>query len=356
MTEIPKRVYVYGTGDFSNRILVVLAKMNIEVISRLEFDCVRLREGVIRPDQVEVPQEHTVLIALGNPEADIRQISINLQNLGFRIILPVEIAQFFHLKNFNLDNYWLCGDLEIFDRFNGRINKARDLFKEKKSQELFDNILDYRKNSKLTSLPNLEPLDSQYMPSDLPWVSTASPISIIDCGAFTGDTIRTFLNKGVVFENYFAFEPDADNYNLLQEFVSKNNVPSVFPLKLATWNENAILKFQKSGGNNSGAHLTIQSSNNLEKVLAVKLDDLLSRHKIDLIKMDIEGSEIESLKGLIEIIKTYKPYLAISAYHKPADLWEIPLFITEISNNYELYIRVYGAQTFDTVLYCIPSN
>jgi FkbM family methyltransferase len=208
----------------------------------------------------------------------------------------------------------------------------------------------------LASLPNLELLESQYMPSDLPWVSTGSPISIIDCGAFTGDTVRTFINKGVVFENYFAFEPDVDNYNLLQEFISRNNLTNIFSLKLATWNENAILKFQKSGGNNSGAHLTSQSSNNLEKVLAVKLDDLLSRHKIDLIKMDIEGAEIESLKGLIEIITTYKPYLAISAYHKPSDLWEIPLFISEISKNYELYIRVYGEQTFDTVLYCIPSN
>jgi FkbM family methyltransferase len=356
VTEIPKKVYVYGTGDFSNRILMVLEKMNIEVISRLEFDSRRLCEGVIKPDQVEAPQENTVLLALGNPEADIRQISLNLQNLGFSIILPVQIAQFFHSKNFNLDNYWLSGDLDIFDRFEGRINKARDFFKEKKSRELFDNILDYRRNSKLASLPNLELLESQYMPSDLPWVSTGSPISIIDCGAFTGDTVRTFINKGVVFENYFAFEPDVDNYNLLQEFISRNNLTNIFSLKLATWNENAILKFQKSGGNNSGAHLTSQSSNNLEKVLAVKLDDLLSRHKIDLIKMDIEGAEIESLKGLIEIITTYKPYLAISAYHKPSDLWEIPLFISEISKNYELYIRVYGEQTFDTVLYCIPSN
>lgn len=356
MTVIPKKVYVYGTGDFSKRILMILEKMNIEVISRLEFDSKRLCDGVIKPDQVEAPQENTVLLALGNPEADIRQISLNLENLGFSIIFPVKIAQFFHSKNFNLDNYWLSGDLDIFDRFEGRINKARDLFREKKSQELFDNILDYRKNSKLESLPNLEQLESQYMPYDLPWVSTDSPISIIDCGAFTGDTVRTFLNKGVIFENYFAFEPDADNYNLLLEFLSKKNIKSVFPLKMATWNENEILKFQKSGGNNSGAHLASQSSNNLEKVMAVKLDNLLSSHKIDLIKMDIEGAEIESLKGLINIIKTYKPYLAISAYHKPSDLWEIPLFIREISNNYEMYIRVYGEQTFDTVLYCIPSH
>jgi FkbM family methyltransferase len=354
VTEIPKRVYIYGTGDFSNRILVVLAKMNIEVISRLEFDSMRLREGVIKPDQVEIPQEHTVLIALGNPEADIRQISINLKNLGFRIILPVEIAQFFHLKNFNLDNYWLSGDLEIFDRYEGRISKARELFKEKKSQELFDNILDYRKNSKLASLPILEPLESQYMPSDLPWVSTVSPISIIDCGAFTGDTIMNFINKGVVFENYFAFEPDVDNYNLLQEFVSKNNITSVFPLKLATWYENTILKFQKSGGNNSGAHTTTDTDEHLNKVFAINLDYIFSGVHIDLIKMDIEGAEMETLIGLKSKIESDRPLLAISAYHKPEDLWEIPIFLSENSNFYDYFLRVYGQQTFDTVLYCVP--
>jgi hypothetical protein len=92
------------------------------------------------------------------------------------------------------------------------------------------------------------------------------------------------------------------------------------------------------------------------KVLAVKLDDLLSQQKIDLIKMDIEGAEIDTLLGLAETIKSNKPFLAISTYHKPADLWEIPLLIAEISKSYEFYFRVYGQQTFETVLYCVPTS
>jgi FkbM family methyltransferase len=292
---------------------------------------------------------------LGNPEADIKYISQELQNLGFKIILPVEIAQYFFTNNINFENYWLSGDKQVFDRAEAEIKKAKGLFKEKKSQEIFEKILDYRQNSNLSCLPDLESLESQYMPSDLHWVQTKTPISIIDCGAFTGDTIQTFLNKDVIFESYFAFEPDSDNYQLLLEFVSKNSISNIFPLKLATWSESMMLKFQKSGGNNSGAHLVVELDEKIEKVFALKLDHMFANEKIDLIKMDIEGAEKETLLGSSNIIKSNNPLLAISVYHKPEDLWEIPLLVSKMSNCYEFYLRVYGQQTFDTVLYCVPN-
>jgi FkbM family methyltransferase len=333
-----------------------LESLNTEVLSFLEFNPLRIREGVLNPREIEMSQSSTVVIGLGNPEADIKYISQELQNLGFKIILPVEIAQYFFTNNINFENYWLSGDKQVFDRAKAEIKKAKSLFKEKKSQEIFEKILDYRQNSNLLCLPDLEPLESQYMPSDLPWVETKTPISIIDCGAFTGDTIQTFLNKDVIFENYFAFEPDLDNYQLLLEFVSKNSISNIFTLKLATWSESMMLKFQKSGGNNSGAHLVVESVGEIEKVFALKLDHMFTNEKIDLIKMDIEGAEKDTLIGLVDTIKKNKPYLAISAYHKPDDLWKIPLQIAEVSNEYQFFLRVYGQQTFDTVLYCVPSS
>ena len=72
--------------------------------------------------------------------------------------------------------------------------------------------------------------------------------------------------------------------------------------------------------------------------------------------MDIEGSELDALKGGEKIIKRDLPHLAISIYHKPSDLWEIGLYLFSIhGNKYKYYIRNYGHQTFDTVLYAIPA-
>jgi hypothetical protein len=69
--------------------------------------------------------------------------------------------------------------------------------------------------------------------------------------------------------------------------------------------------------------------------------------------MDIEGAELEALKGASETIIKHKPNLAISLYHKPQDLWEIPNFIKSLRNDYKFYLRSHGHLTFDSVLYCI---
>jgi FkbM family methyltransferase len=182
------------------------------------------------------------------------------------------------------------------------------------------------------------------------------PVSIIDCGAYTGDSIESFVRNGLIFENYFAFEPDSSNYSLLLDVIKTKNYAGIFPLRLATWSESCVIKFQKSGGNNSGARISDAVSNDIDKVLAVKLDDLFASQRIDLIKMDIEGAEKETLLGLSNTIKKNRPFLAISVYHKPEDLWEIPILIAETSKNYTFFLRTYGEQTFDTVLYCVPTT
>jgi len=48
--------------------------------------------------------------------------------------------------------------------------------------------------------------------------------------------------------------------------------------------------------------------------------------------------------------------LTIAIYHKPYDLWDIPLLINEINPDYDMYIRAHGDFTTEVVLYCIPKN
>lgn len=83
------------------------------------------------------------------------------------------------------------------------------------------------------------------------------------------------------------------------------------------------------------------------------MDDII-KGKVTYIKMDIEGMEMDALKGGSEIIRRYKPKLAISVYHKMEDIIEIPYYINSLELGYELYLRHYwDCNGTDTILFAI---
>lgn len=86
----------------------------------------------------------------------------------------------------------------------------------------------------------------------------------------------------------------------------------------------------------------------------VALDDVCKDEAVTFIKMDIEGSERNALLGSERTIARCKPKLAISIYHKPEDVWELPELILRMNPEYALYVRHYSLTAEDTVLYAIP--
>lgn len=78
--------------------------------------------------------------------------------------------------------------------------------------------------------------------------------------------------------------------------------------------------------------------------------------------MDIEGMELEALKGAKQIIIQNKPVIAACAYHLPTDLYELPMYIKNLSDDYQIFYRKY-ASTFrnkfgntELVMYAIPQK
>lgn len=139
---------------------------------------------------------------------------------------------------------------------------------------------------------------------------------VIDAGAYIGEfTIYAAKIVGPTGK-VIAFEPDKKNYKLLIENISLNKLDNIVVLNKGLWNQNTNLKFM-SDANASSIRFSNEESNEIG-LEVVKLDDELNKLKINtvnFIKMDIEGAEIEAIKGAENILKNNDIYLAIASYH-----------------------------------------
>lgn len=171
----------------------------------------------------------------------------------------------------------------------------------------------------------------------------------VDIGAFTGDSIKDFM-KAVnhKYKKIFAFEPDGQNILELKRTISGHDIEII---QKGCYSQNQIMYFKNEGGIDESAHLTSKEKST-DSVEVVSLDYAISE-SISYIKMDVEGVELEVLKGAEELITKYHPKLAISIYHKLEDILEIPQYLLS-KYNYKIYMRhQWNCGGTDTVLYCL---
>lgn len=172
---------------------------------------------------------------------------------------------------------------------------------------------------------------------------------LFDCGAFTGDTIEdfvTFTNKK--YKKIVAFEPDEKNVKRLNAFIN-NKIENVVVIQKATGDKNGKVAFLNNG-NMFSKTVDVKDSSDELSVDIVRLDNYIDYHPT-LIKMDIEGAELDSLIGATQIIKTLKPKLAICIYHMPFDFYEIPKFLKSLVPEYKFKVRLHESGFCETVLY-----
>ena len=83
------------------------------------------------------------------------------------------------------------------------------------------------------------------------------------------------------------------------------------------------------------------------------IDDIVGEDKVTFIKLDVEGAELRALQGAELSIRRHRPRLAISIYHKPEDVIEIPAYILSLHEDYRLDIRHYQMSACETILYAV---
>jgi hypothetical protein len=76
--------------------------------------------------------------------------------------------------------------------------------------------------------------------------------------------------------------------------------------------------------------------------------------RVDFIKMDIEGSELNALRGAEGTILGFKPKLAISIYHRDSDFIEIPNYLRKLDVGYEFFLDHFTVYGEETILFAAP--
>lgn len=231
------------------------------------------------------------------------------------------------------------------------LNKIYNILNDEKSREAFINVLKGRATGNNEwFLKSYEA--NQYFPDGI--VTLENDESFIDGGAFVGDTAEIFIAKtNNIFKRIYCFEPSNDSYNKLADIKKKNNDDERMILfKAGLYSDNLKLGFYENAFSPAG-NTIIEQSLSVNSIDVVSIDKVI-KDKVTFIKMDIEGAELEALKGARETILKYRPKLAISVYHKDGDLIDIPNYIMSLGLDYKYYLRHHNPyEFFETVFYAI---
>ncbi|MFA6214801.1 MAG: FkbM family methyltransferase [Candidatus Micrarchaeia archaeon] len=177
----------------------------------------------------------------------------------------------------------------------------------------------------------------------------------LDCGAFIGDSAFVF-SKLYRPRRVYSFEPEGRNFERLRENIGRCGLANVTPLRLGVGKRRGKALMQSCDGSSF-----IEGSEGVgkkESVGIVDIDSFAQGSGLDvgLIKMDVEGFELNAVKGALKTIKRSKPVLLISVYHTPQDLFEILPLVKKACGKYRFMVRknVQAAHPMEVMLIAVP--
>ena len=172
----------------------------------------------------------------------------------------------------------------------------------------------------------------------------------VDVGAFDGDTLVSYREHGG--RSYFGVEPAPGNFAKLSQYVASlppEEQARITLRQMAVAEERKQLRFAATGGADARA-----SEQGEIEVEAAPLDEILGDFVPTYVKLEVEGTEAEALRGTTRTLAQHRPALTVAAYHYQPDLWRLPLLVAERCPDYGLFLREYGYCGFELILYALP--
>ena len=344
LERLPERIAVLGAADEGARLASLCDSHGIEVAAIVDDDSARQSKSLgahcVQPSAAldKLGRDIPVIIASHRTV----EASRALKARGFLNVPPFAVLQLLHPETFPPHMFYL-GWLEDLWENRRRYADLAQRLTDAQSREVLDAVLGYRQTLDPATLADVVRPHDPYVPNDL--FSFGDEEVYVDGGSFDGDTIRLFVDRVAgKYSKVFGFEPDPETFSRLRaNFASE---PRVVPINAGLWSKTDILRFQ-SGANRASI---LDTCGEIE-VKVTALDEVLEGERATVVKMNIEGAELQALRGSAATLLRHKPKLAIAVYHRPSDLWEAAEVINEIVPGYEFHLRQHNGGVIETVLY-----
>ncbi len=185
----------------------------------------------------------------------------------------------------------------------------------------------------------------------------------IDGGGCWGETALWLAHIVGEDGHVHSFEPGPQNLELLQRNLAQNprlneritvhDVPLGATAGETLWIEDAL-----APGAGLKTAEEMQGRPNMVETRIETIDALVERgelSQVDFIKLDVEHAELSVIKGAANTIRSQRPRLAISIYHRPDDLATIPAAIEQLGVSYRWYLQCSTMNDIDTVAFGVPA-
>ena len=150
---------------------------------------------------------------------------------------------------------------------------------------------------------------------------------VFDLGGYHG-LYSILASKEIgIFGKVYCFEPDPNNFKICKRNIENNNLKNIILINKAVSDHTGSDIFFKRGHGSRIVDSSFKSNTkgSICKIESISLSDFIREEdlkKIDFIKADIEGSEVELIKDYLEKILPLGiyPRMAIACYHYRKDL------------------------------------
>ena len=340
-----RELVIIGAAEEGRRLVAICAKVGIRV--RAILDDHPMRQGgriggltiASSEELTKFDSEIPIIIASHRMLGAVQKY----RSSGYKNIFPLAALQVLEPGKF-VPHMFYEDWFSVLHHSRHKIEHLYNRLADDFSRQTLDAVISFR----LTMDPEyLTPVVTQkpYCPDGL--FDYAPDEVFIDGGAFDGDTTRLFIeqcqNK---FESIIAFEPDSVTFKKLQ--ANTKDDERILPVNAGLHSTDGMLGFSSSGSRASKITSDVGSF-----IDTVSIDKFFENKRISYIKMNIEGAEADALYGGSEAIRQYAPKLAISAYHRARDIWEIAEVIESIKPGYNFYMRQQDGGSVELVLYAI---